>query len=298
MSRLLLVSGIALWAGLALLLSHLRWFAREPLAARLRPYSPGARPAGAAAGRSIADLVGPAVTRVGERVSVLVGVDETAARRLERIHSPLDATAFRLRQAGWMAASLVVGAGLALATAAPTQVAGVVVLVPPALAFLVLEQQLGTHSSAWQRRLTLEMPVVAEQMATLLGAGWSLGGAINRLADRGTGACAADLARVRARLQQGVSSAQALREWADLAEVDAVDRVVAVLELERDTADLGRLLAEEARAIRRQVHRELLESIERRSQQVWVPVTVATLVPGVIFLAVPFIEALSLYSGS
>jgi hypothetical protein len=31
---------------------------------------------------------------------------------------------------------------------------------------------------------------------------------------------------------------------------------------------------------------------------VWIPVTVAALVPGVIFLAVPFIEALRLFSNT
>jgi hypothetical protein len=31
---------------------------------------------------------------------------------------------------------------------------------------------------------------------------------------------------------------------------------------------------------------------------VWIPVTVAALVPGVIFLAVPFIDALSLFANS
>ena len=58
------------------------------------------------------------------------------------------------------------------------------------------------------------------------------------------------------------------------------------------------LIGEEARAIRRDVHRELIETIERRGQQVWIPVTVAALVPGVIFLAVPFIDALSLFANS
>jgi hypothetical protein len=52
------------------------------------------------------------------------------------------------------------------------------------------------------------------------------------------------------------------------------------------------------RAIRRDVHRELIKTIERRGQQVWIPVTVAALVPGVIFLAVPFIDALRLFANS
>ena len=70
-----------------------------------------------------------------------------------------------------------------------------------------------------------------------------------------------------------------------------------VLALNDDAGDIGRLLSEEARSIRAAVHRELIETIERRGQQVWIPVTVATLVPGVIFLAVPFIEALQVFSG-
>ena len=43
---------------------------------------------------------------------------------------------------------------------------------------------------------------------------------------------------------------------------------------------------------------QLIETIERRGQQVWIPVTVAALVPGVIFLAVPFIDALRLFANS
>jgi hypothetical protein len=104
-----------------------------------------------------------------------------------------------------------------------------------------------------------------------------------------------DLGRVCLRIRQGLSEADALREWAAVAKVDALDRLVSVLALNRDTSDLGRLVTEEARAVRRDVQRELIETTERRSQQVWIPVTVATLVPGVIFLAIPFIDALRFF---
>ena len=73
---------------------------------------------------------------------------------------------------------------------------------------------------------------------------------------------------------------------------------VALLRLNREAGDLGRLIAEEARSIRRDVHRQLIETVERRGQQVWIPVTVATLVPGVIFLAIPFTEAMRLFTQS
>lgn len=83
-----------------------------------------------------------------------------------------------------------------------------------------------------------------------------------------------------------------------LADVDALHRLVSVLSLNREGGDLGRLISEEARGVRADVQRELLATIERRSQQVWIPVTVATLVPGVLFLAVPFVEAMRLFSVS
>jgi Flp pilus assembly protein TadB len=132
----------------------------------------------------------------------------------------------------------------------------------------------------------------------LLSAGYSLGAALQRVAARGHGACSSDLTGVVGRMQQGVSSGDALREWAVLAAVPAVDRLVAVLSLEGETSDLGRLISDEARAIRGDAQRRLIEVMDRRAQQVWVPVTVATLVPGVIFLSIPFIEALRLFSGS
>src|SRR5437879_6504755 len=121
--------------------------------------------------------------------------------------------------------------------------------------------------------------------------------ALDRLAARGTGNAARDLARVCGRMRQGLSEVEALREWAAVARVEALDRLVPMLGLNSEAADLGRLVSDEARSIRREVHRRLVETMERRGQQVWIPVTVATLVPGVIFLAIPFIEALRLFAG-
>ena len=89
----------------------------------------------------------------------------------------------------------------------------------------------------------------------------------------------------------------ALHEWAAVAHVEALDRLIPVLALNSEAADLGRLVSEEARSIRREVQRRAVETMERRGQQVWIPVTVAALVPGAIFLAIPFIEALRLFAG-
>jgi tight adherence protein C len=301
-ARMTALVALALFAGSTLLLSELRWFRRRPLTDRLAPYVPGGagarRRSAVLSAASFAEVVGPLARAIGERVAHAFGVTEALAVRLERVHSPLDVTAFRVRQLGWSAAGLILGGVVAAAFGLAGVPALVVVLAGPALAFLVVEQRLATASAAWQRRIFLELPVVAEQLGMLIGAGYSLSGALARIAGRGTGACGADLVRVSGRMRQGLSEVEALREWATVADVDALRRLVNVLSLNRQAGDLGRLISDEARSIRRDVHRELIESIERRAQQVWIPVTVAALVPGVIFLAVPFIEALRLFSNT
>lgn len=290
------------WAGATLLLSRLRWFSRPPLVERLRPYSRGGMAVPARTGllsvESFREVVEPLARLVGERMARLVGINEDLAVRLERIHAPLDVTTFRVRQLGWSA--LAVGAtGLAVAALRPAPLAAFFLLAgAPVLAFLVLEQQLARKSASWRRRVFLELPVISEQLAMLLGAGFSLGAALNRLASRGHGAVAADLRRVVGRMRQGLTEADALREWAAVAQVRPLDRLVAVLGLNQEAGDIGRLISEEAKGIRKDAQRELVETMERRGQQVWIPVTVATLIPGVIFLSIPFVAALRQFSGS
>jgi hypothetical protein len=300
--RLVLVAGLVGWVGVALLLTELRWFRRRPLVERLRPYAPTGGPAGGGAGSgvlsvgSVREVIGPLASSVGERLAHLFGVDEPVSVRLERIHADGDATEFRIRQLGWTGVGAFAGAAVSLVVGIGSLGGLLLVLGAAALGFLLIEQQLAGRSAAWQRRVFLELPVVAEQLGMLLSAGYSLGAALQRLAARGSGAIGRDLGLVRGRIRQGLSEVEALREWAALARVDALDRLVAVLALNREAGDLGRLISEEARSVRRDVQRELTETIERRSQQVWIPVTVATLIPGVLFLAVPFIDALRVFS--
>jgi Flp pilus assembly protein TadB len=300
---LAVLSALLLWAGATLLLSEVPWFRRRTLGDRLAPYAgddsafadrgPGLLSVG-----SFRDVIGPLASSWGGRLARIAGVDESLAVRLERVHSDVDPTSFRVHQLGWAALGLATGTATALVIGAPPMLGVAAATAGAALGFLLVEQRLAARSAAWQRRVFLELPVVAEQLGMLVSAGYSLGAAVNRLAHRGTGAIGHDLRRVVGRIRQGLSEVEALREWADLVAVDGVDRLVAVLALNRETGDLGRLVSDEARALRRDAQRELVEAIERRSQQVWIPVTVATLVPGVIFLAVPFIEALRMFSGA
>jgi tight adherence protein C len=298
--RPIVLAGLVLWVGAVLVLSRVRWFARRPLADRLRPYAPtAAAPSGRAGLLSVdsfRDVIGPLARAAGERLSRLFGISEELSARLARVHSPHDVMSFRIRQFGAALVGLVVS-GIALAAVRPPALVGLLLLLAaPLLVFLVLEQHLAAQSAARQRRVFLELPVVSEQLAMLLSAGYSLGAALNRIAARGKGACAEDLRVAMGRVRQGLSEIEALREWAQLARVDALDRLVPVLALNSEASDLGRLVSDEARSIRADVQRGVIETMERRSQSVWIPVTIATLVPGVILLAIPFGQALRLFT--
>lgn len=300
MNRLLVLAGLLGWAGLTLLFSSVRRWSRPSLAERLRPYHPGA-PAPTRVidpTAPLRELVGPLVARGGSRLAALFGVAEDAGTRLRRIHSPLDVTGFRTRELAWSGAALALGVLAAVGLHLSAAPAALLIFGAPLLAFLIVEQRLSNASARWQRNLAHELPVVAEQIAMLLAAGYSLGAALNRVAERGGGCCARDLRDVVNRIRQGVAHTDALREWARLAGVGSVDRLVAVLALNTEASDLSRLVSNEARQSRREVHRATLETIEKRGEQVWIPVTVATLVPGVILIAVPFLSALHAFSGS
>ncbi|MEO7555269.1 MAG: type II secretion system F family protein [Acidimicrobiales bacterium] len=298
--RLAVLSALCFGVGTTLLLSELRWFRRVPLADRLRPYAPARVEGGGHAGllsvASFREVIGPVAQEIGARLATAFGIDEELGARLERVHSPMDPAAFRVRQLGWAIGTFAAGALLALGLGVPPLLGLLFIMGLPLLAFLILEQQLAAESARWQQTLFLELPVLAEQLGMLLSAGYSLGSALNRLATRGKGSCGRDLRIVTGRIRQGLGEVDALREWAARARVDGLDRLTAILALNREAGDLGRLISEEARGIRRDVHRQILETVERRGQTVWIPVTVATLVPGVLFLAVPFIEALRLFT--
>ncbi len=272
------------------------------LAERLRPFSPGGAAGTGSAGlfsvESLRDVIGPLARLCGDRMAALFGVTEPLSSRLRRIHSDMDVTAFRVRQLAIAGLAMLAAALLAAGLGLPALVAVLVVVGAPLLAFLVLEQRLVRASERWQQELALELPVVSEQLAMLLNAGYSLGAALARVSERGHGCAARDLAIVVNRVRHGLSETEALREWAQIARVDGVDRLVGVLSLHAESSDLGRLVSAEARQARRDLQRRTIEMIERRAQQVWVPVTVATLVPGVILLAVPFLAALRLFANA
>jgi tight adherence protein C len=297
LAQIVLVWAVAA-AGVALATSELPWFRRTRRLTRLAPYSrrPQHHPVSGAT-ESLRQVVVPGLERWGARLSSSLGVADDLATRLERADSTLDPSSFRLRQAGRAVISLLVATAFALVLEPPVLVTIVVVLGSPVLVALVEEHRLGAAIERRRARVLAELPVVTEQLGLLLSAGYSLPGALARLAARSDGAIATDLRTVVRRTRHGLGPTEALSEWAASSGSDAIVRLVAVLRLHDDAGDLGALISEEARSIRASAHRDLVEQIERRSQLVWVPVTVATLVPGLIFLAVPFMSAMAQVTG-
>ena len=262
MTRLEVLAGLGMFAGITLLLSLGRWFGRPAILDRLRPYTPGGF--GVAPRRSLLsvdsfrEVIAPLAQGVGATLSRFFGVSEDLDTKLRRLHSPLDAGQFRTRQLGFTLVGLIVGVLVPVAVGLPPALTVLAAIGAPLLTFLLVEQQIVSASEARQDRLFRELPVVAEQLGMLLAAGYSLGAALHRIAQRGSGVIAEDLRVALARMRQGLSETEALTEWAELADVAALHRLVAVLSLNREAGDIGALISDEARAIRREAHRDLL----------------------------------------
>jgi tight adherence protein C len=294
-------AGVLVWIGATLLLSASARLARPSLVERVRPFHPSAGPRvplpwARPVGQPL-DWKAWAVG-AGDRVATVLGVGEGAERRLRRIHSNTTAAAFRSRQLVGSLMVMTAMAAISLAAAAAPALSAFLVFGGGTLCFLLIEEDLNRRSDRWKSTSLAEVAVVAEQLAMLLNSGCSLGVALGRLAARGRGCVARDVALVANRVAQGLSEGEALAEWAERAGVESVTRLVGVLSLHSEAADLGRLVTAEARRARREQQRRVVESIEKRGQQIWVPVTVATLVPGTILLTVPFLAALRLFANA
>ena len=196
MPRLLAASSVVLFVGATLVLSELRWFSRQPLVDRLRPYSPGGlRRAASPGGRPVGRVVprgGRAARSPGGRAAGGAGRRERGARRAARSASTRRWTPPRsgCGSSGGRPAASRPGPLVAAATSRRWPSPCCWCSARRCSAFLVVEQQLATASDRWKRRVFLELPVLSEQLGMLIGAGYSLGSALNRLAARGSGACA------------------------------------------------------------------------------------------------------------
>lgn len=231
------------------------------------------------------------------RVVMRIGSETALNMRLERAGIRVTAVMFRTTQAVAGFAALVVAAALTVVFPLPAAVVFGLLAGLPVVAVWGCEQVL---TVALRRRTDLvvrELPLVIEQLAELMKNGVGIAEACAKVAVHTHSVVASDLGRVAREIAHGVRDEVALQAFADRHDVVAIHRIVAVLDAHRHASDLGGLLAEEVRELRLAAHRDLLALMQQREQQVWIPVTVATLVPGVLLLGVPFVYTLGVVLG-
>ena len=231
-----------------------------------------------------------------QRAAALADADAELAARLSQAGISRSPFEFRVRQVGGGVAGLAAsGAALTAVGVRPLLALAGALAVAAAL-YGASEHGLEQSIASRRTQIIEELPIVAEQIGMLLASGMSLTGALGVAAGRGQGVCADGLERVGARVAGGDAVEVALAEWADDAGSAEIRRFVGVLTLHEDTAEVAELVSDEARSARMEAHRRLIAHIERRGEQVWIPVTVAALVPGCVLLAIPFSDALSGYA--
>ncbi len=291
--RSVVFAGLA-WVGLALVLDAVPAVRRRGLADRLRRYTADpsvARRAPEPGGSDLLRSLTGAWRAPIHRLRAVLAATPLDIR-LARAGLGSDIAAFRRRQVTGAVATLL-AASLLVAGAQPVPWAAAVLIVgAPLVGASVPGLAVDRRAARRRAQLFHELPVVVEHLGALIGNGYSVGAAVQRLARRTDGVVAEDLARVALRVRQGTTERAALDEWARISGLAEVRRLAAVLMLDQQGVDLGRLLGLEARAARQEAHRRAVETIERRTQLVWIPVTVAALLPGMLLLAVPFLAAL------
>lgn len=273
------VTGLCLGVGIALVRAGLA--ARRPSLARrlaeLRPARDGA---------SGWDLVRAPWLRL---VESLGSTGESVQRRLRLAGKPGELAAFRLQQVAWALAC----AGLASLAGASGRASGgplAVLVVLGTLAGAVGRDQLLTaRAGARQRRLDQQVPDACDLMALAVRAGESVPGAIERTAAVSRSDLAGELREVLEEIRRGSSTTQALAQLADGVEAPALRRLCATLvsAIERGSP-LAAVLHAQARDIREDARRRLLEEGGKREIGMLVPV---------VFLILPITVLFALYPG-
>ena len=194
----------------------------------------------------------------------------------------------------YLAAGLAVGLCLVFATAigmVPVKAALLVGLgllgIPAAIALRVIRNR-----TLAIRAIEGAMPAEIEKLAVYLAGGYSLVGAITRVAERTKSPCAEIFEIIARGLKGGAEISVAVGQARELFEAPSLGRLANVLEGALYGADLVKAARSEAAAQRAAIHRLALAEMEKNSQKIWIPITIAALVPGIVLIFVPFVAVM------
>jgi len=226
------------------------------------------------------------------RSSVLGRAERNVRRRLERAGSAVPPRHLAIVMLVTGGAGLLAGLLLSSATtSAPLRLG--VPLVGLALGGLAPLGLLEQRAERRQAARADAFPLLVEHLAMLAGHGFAMNEAFDRLERRWRhSAIGDDLAGLCRRLAQGVDPAVAVADWAAANRFPPGRRLADALRATATSSDCERVLWQLGRAERERNLVALIHRFQVREQQVWIPVTVAALVPGMLLLVLPFARAL------
>lgn len=280
---------LAILAGWALLLGSLPPLRRPSLLQRLERRLDGL-------GADPDSVAGSGGRRDGRRdapvKSHLERADHLLRQRLERsgwTTTPRQLLGEVLASTG---AGLLLGILLSSTTAsAPLRLA--LPLVGAAIGALAPFALLEQRASLRQAERSDAFPLLLEQLAMLAGHGFAIPEGFWRLERRWRGTTVGtDLGAICRRIAQGAEPDVAVADWAAAHRFPPGERLADALAASATSSDCERVLWQLSRAERERTLTELVHRFQVREQQVWVPVAVAALVPGMLLLVLPFARAL------
>ncbi|NYF17260.1 tight adherence protein C [Microbacterium sp. AK009] len=302
-ASLAVVLGVALGAGVLLLLSRAPRWRSASLSRRIAPYirdvtDPiGATPLTAGFGEDLAVTWQRLRDTIAARLAGSVSVD----RRLRQAAWTIDVAAFRGRQLGVALAGLTVGAVVVVVLVLTGRGSPAVGLLPPLFATVgAVACNLQLSRAARQRRARIEeeLPTVLEFLALCLSAGEGILDALRRVGELPGGEVTAELRGAVVAVGTGSSLSDALTDLAERVESPAVSRAVDHLVAAIDRgAPLAHVLHAQALDAREDAKRSLIERAGRNEIAMLVPLVFLILPLSVLFAVFPGIFLLRLGIG-
>ncbi len=195
-----------------------------------------------------------------------------------------------------VAVGTAVATGLALGLVS-SRVATATLALSGVIAGLIVAHALN-QGAARVRAIDASMPAEIEKLAVYLAGGYSLVGALSRIAERSKSPCTEIFEAVARSMRGGGALSDALAAAQEGSSIPSLTRLTKVLEGALYGADLVKAARNEAASQREDLHRRALAEMEKNSQKVWIPITIAALVPGIVLIFVPFVAVMKAVTGS
>ncbi|MGC8480382.1 MAG: type II secretion system F family protein, partial [Acidimicrobiales bacterium] len=152
------------------------------------------------------------------------------------------------------------------------------------------------RSTRLGRSLSTSLIELVELTSILVNSGRSINSALLRASQDERHPWAPFLRKALSATDRGGAIGEELLKLAHVLAIPNFERFAELIHLHINTPELGQLLQAELATLRRNRHLQLIETLEIRSQLVWIPVSIAILIPGTILLAIPLINSLKFFS--